>query len=88
MLQDNYDYNKGVFPLLVSHYKLFWLISMIAKGEPDARYYFNYFVDLVADRRTAALAVQRWMGICTLWCFDFDLSYYRDPASRRQDLGI
>jgi hypothetical protein len=28
------------------------------------------------------------MGICTLWCFDFDLSYYRDPASRRQDLGI
>ena len=56
------------------------------KGESNARYYFNYFIGFILDRSASTLAIQFWVGLCAIRCFDFNIDHYRYSIAGRQDI--
>lgn len=56
------------------------------QGESNARYYFSYFIDFAVDRSASTLALQCWMGLCTIRCFYFNTNYHRHSIVARQDI--
>jgi hypothetical protein len=55
-------------------------------GENNARYHFNYFIDFAAHRSASTLALQCWMGLCTIRCYDFNPYHYRHFIAAWQDI--
>ena len=56
------------------------------QGESNARHYFNYFIDFTVDRSASTLALQCWMGLCAIRCFDFSIGHYHRSIAGRQDI--
>jgi hypothetical protein len=56
------------------------------QGESNARYYFTDFIDFTVDRSASTLALQCWMGLCTIRCFDFNRDRYCYSIAARQDI--
>ncbi len=56
------------------------------KGESNARYDFNYFIDFAVDRSASTLAIQFGLGLCAFKCFDFSISHYHHSITARQDI--